>query len=975
MTTNYGQQVYSQGSGTASTTLFDAVRLPRNPTTADVGYALGKNWVNTTTNAVWYLASQSSNAGILQANWVNLGAGSILAGVDTINTVAPDGGGNFTLSSSNGSIAISPIVNGLDLTVASSPTKYDGNTGGDVVPDGTNTLFIVGNNTTGINVVGNSPMNTLTISSFQATTAQEGTVTLATNAQAIAGTDAANAVTSAALAAKLGTQTNHSLALFKGSTAALSPLGVASNGQIPIGSTGADPVLANITSTGGTIAITNGAGSINLDIAGGSAAIEKFLPDSGTTPVVPDGSGQVTMAGSGSTTTVGGLNSLTFQLTGLTNHAVLVGAGTTTITKVGPTATSGQVLQSSGAAADPAFSTATYPSTTTINQILYSSSANTVSGLTTANRAVLTTGATGIPVLTALATDGQLIIGSTAGVPAAATLTAGTGISITNASNSITIAVASGSAVVETLTGNSGGAISPTAGNINTLGTGSITIAGAGSTLTTQLTGLTNHAVLVGAGTATITNVGPTSTSGQVLQSQGALADPAFSTATYPSTTTINQILYSSSANTVAGLATANRGVLTTGATGVPVVTALATDGQLIIGSTAGAPAAATLTAGSGISITNGSNSISIAVSGGTSVVQTLTGNTGGAISPTAGNINTLGTGSITIAGSGSTLTTQLTGLTNHNVLIGAGTATITNVAPSATSGVPLISQGAAADPAFGTAVVAGGGTGITSATAYAVICGGTTSTNPFQSIAGVGTSGQVLTSNGAGALPTFQASSGSFTFTINIQTFTSSGTYTPTANMKYCIIECVGGGGGGGGAASAAASDVAPGGGGGGGGYARKFASSATIGGSQTVTIGAAGSAGSAGNNVGGNGGDTSVGAICIGKGGTGGSGNNGSSNVAGGAGGVAGTGDLTFPGQPGGNSWLTTAGAIVGNGGGTYFGGATASGASLNAAGVAGQNYGTGGTGGISYNGGGAFAGGAGAKGVVIITEYIIS
>ena len=175
-----------------------------------------------------------------------------------------------------------------------------------------------------------------------------------------------------------------------------------------------------------------------------------------------------------------------------------------------------------------------------------------------------------------------------------------------------------GSTVVETLTGNSGGAVPPTANNINTVGTGSITIVGSPgtSTLTTQLTGLTNHAVLVGAGTATITKVGPTATAGQVLQSAGSSADPAFSTATYPATTTIDQILYSSAANVVSGLATANRGVLTTGATGTPVITALATDGQLIIGSTAGVPAAATLTAGAGVSIVNGSNSITISSSG-----------------------------------------------------------------------------------------------------------------------------------------------------------------------------------------------------------------------------------------------------------------------------------------------------------------------------------------------------------------------
>lgn len=50
------------------------------------------------------------------------------------------------------------------------------------------------------------------------------------------------------------------------------------------------------------------------------------------------------------------------------------------------------------------------------------------------------------------------------------------------------------------------------------------------------------------------------------------------------------------------------------------------------------------------------------------------------------------------------------------------------------------------------------GGSGGASHTAYAVLCGGTSSTGAIQSIAGVGSSGQWLTSNGASALPTFQA-------------------------------------------------------------------------------------------------------------------------------------------------------------------------------------------------------------------------
>ena len=63
-----------------------------------------------------------------------------------------------------------------------------------------------------------------------------------------------------------------------------------------------------------------------------------------------------------------------------------------------------------------------------------------------------------------------------------------------------------------------------------------------------------------------------------------------------------------------------------------------------------------------------------------------------------------------------------------------------------------------------GTLAVDQGGTGATSQTAYAVLAGGTTSTGAYQSVASVGTSGQVLTSNGAGALPTFQTVSGGVT-------------------------------------------------------------------------------------------------------------------------------------------------------------------------------------------------------------------
>lgn len=73
-----------------------------------------------------------------------------------------------------------------------------------------------------------------------------------------------------------------------------------------------------------------------------------------------------------------------------------------------------------------------------------------------------------------------------------------------------------------------------------------------------------------------------------------------------------------------------------------------------------------------------------------------------------------------------------------------------------------------------GTTAVNAGGTGVTSLTAYAPMFGGTTSTGAVQS-GTVGTAGQVLTSNGAGALPTFQAAGGGSSVVL-LQTNTSSG-------------------------------------------------------------------------------------------------------------------------------------------------------------------------------------------------------
>jgi hypothetical protein len=92
---------------------------------------------------------------------------------------------------------------------------------------------------------------------------------------------------------------------------------------------------------------------------------------------------------------------------------------------------------------------------------------------------------------------------------------------------------------------------------------------------------------------------------------------------------------------------------------------------------------------------------------------------------------------------------------------------------------------------------VAQGGTGDSSVTAYAVLCGGTTSTGAVQSVSGVGTSGQVLTSNGASALPTWQAASSSAGAWNLLNTATASAsaniafssTYITSTYTTYVVI------------------------------------------------------------------------------------------------------------------------------------------------------------------------------------------
>lgn len=78
----------------------------------------------------------------------------------------------------------------------------------------------------------------------------------------------------------------------------------------------------------------------------------------------------------------------------------------------------------------------------------------------------------------------------------------------------------------------------------------------------------------------------------------------------------INQLAYyASSGTTLSGLTIANQGVLTTNGSGVPSWTALSA-GQILVGTTSGAPIAAAINSGTNILVANGSGSITVNFNG-----------------------------------------------------------------------------------------------------------------------------------------------------------------------------------------------------------------------------------------------------------------------------------------------------------------------------------------------------------------------
>jgi len=132
------------------------------------------------------------------------------------------------------------------------------------------------------------------------------------------------------------------------------------------------------------------------------------------------------------------------------------------------TATAGQILRS-GSSSAPSWSTATYPDTTTINQVLYSSANNVIGGITASNNGVLISGTTGIPSWLAAGSTGQVLIATTSNPPSWGTLSSLAVTSISGTGNQIAASASTGAVTLSLTNGISIGtyqAISPPTGGL-----------------------------------------------------------------------------------------------------------------------------------------------------------------------------------------------------------------------------------------------------------------------------------------------------------------------------------------------------------------------------------------------------------------------------------------------------------------------------------------------------------------------------
>lgn len=166
-------------------------------------------------------------------------------------------------------------------------------------------------------------------------------------------------------------------------------------------------------SQAGSISSSGGGGGGITTIDGDSGSI------TGTTVTISGGTTGLTTTGSGTTMDIIGTLDLasggtSANLTASDGGIFYSTASTGAI--LSGTATADQILQS-GTSTAPTWSTSTYPSTTTANEILYASSSNVVGQIATANNGVLITSNSGVPSLLANSSTPSYVLTANSGAP------------------------------------------------------------------------------------------------------------------------------------------------------------------------------------------------------------------------------------------------------------------------------------------------------------------------------------------------------------------------------------------------------------------------------------------------------------------------------------------------------------------------------------------------------------------------------
>jgi hypothetical protein len=203
----------------------------------------------------------------------------------------------------------------------------------------------------------------------------------------------------------------------------------------------------------------------------------------------------------------------------------------------------------------------------------------------------------------------------------------------------------------------------------------------------------------------------------------------------------------------------------------------------------------------SGISIrdSDASNVMTIAVGSNLTSNTTLTLTTGASsnrtldISAANVTVSTAGAALIDDADASAQRTTLGLGTiatqNSNNVTITGGSITGTNLGTIATQNANNVTITGGSITGITDIAVADGGTGASSFTAYSVVLGGTTTTGALQNVSGVGSSGQVLTSSGAGASPIWADSGMTLLGTITTTSGTSKTLSVTLTGYKFVVL------------------------------------------------------------------------------------------------------------------------------------------------------------------------------------------